>query len=238
MDRLQNSKKYFINFAHNGFYQGQQFALKESQKFGFIPMGFTIKDIDEDFKIKNKEILEQSRGAGYWLWKPYFIDLVLEKIEDDDYLIYMDSGAFFIKSPDDYLRMINHKGVLAFSMSFHKQSTWCKKDCFKAVFGEDENYHNFPQIHASYIFIKKCKSSVEFIKKWLDICQNKHLIDDTKSNTENYSDFKEHRHDQALYSLLVYKEDIMYVPDISQWCFEFGYDVESRKIVEHHRQKI
>ncbi len=237
MDKLENSKKYFINFSHNGFYQSQQHALESAKKFGFETIGYTMKDIDEQFRLKNSQILSQPKGAGYWLWKPYIILKTLERMNDGDYLIYMDSGAFFIKSPNDYLRMINHKGVLAFSMSFHKQSTWCKKDCFEHIFGNQNDFHDLSQILASYVFIKKTDTSVEFVKKWLEVCQLQNIIDDSESISPNYTDFKEHRHDQAIYSLLVYKYDIMYIPDISQWCFEFGFDVDNRKIVEHHRQK-
>jgi hypothetical protein len=68
------------------------------------------------------------------------------------------------------------------------------------------------------------------------LCTKKYLVTDDPSLRDNYSDFQEHRHDQALFSLLVYKNDIMYLPDITQWCFEGGFDVEKRKIVEHHRQ--
>jgi hypothetical protein len=237
MDKLSGKDKYFINFAHNGFYQNQLYALDKAREFGFKTIGYRYDDIDSDFKEKNKNILSQHRGAGYWIWKPYFIYETLKKVNDGDYLVYMDSGAFFCKSPDDILRMINHKGVLAFSMSIHKQSTWCKKDCFKFVFNDNEDYHDYSQIHASFIFIQKCKSSMDFIEKWLNLCQNEKLVTDSQSILPNYPDFKEHRHDQALYSLLVYRENIMYIPDITQWCFEFGYDVDSRKIVEHHRNK-
>lgn len=238
MDKLKNSKKYFINFAHNGFSQNQKIALNVAKSFDFITKGFTMNDLDDEFKNKNQKILSHARGAGYWIWKPYIIIKTLEEMNNGDYLIYMDSGAFFTKSPDDYLRMINHKGILAFSMSFHKQSTWCKKDCFEYIFdAQEEDFHDFPQIHASYIFIRKCETSVEFFQKWLKICQSEQLLTDYPSISKNYPDFKEHRHDQALYSLLVYKENIMYVPDISQWCFEFGYNIESRQIIEHHRNK-
>jgi hypothetical protein len=237
MDKLSGKKKFFINYSHNGFYESQIKALEFAKNFGFYTIGYKFDDLDQDFKHKNEEILKQPRGAGYWIWKPYIILKTLNMMQDGDYLIYMDSGASLIKNPDDYLRMINHKGILSFSMSFHKQSTWCKKDCFEYVFGEEYDYADHSQILASYVFIQKNNQSVEFVKRWLEICQIRQLIDDSDSISKNYSDFKEHRHDQAIYSLLIYKHDIMYLPDISQWCFEFGFDVENRKIVDHHRNR-
>jgi hypothetical protein len=239
-DKLENVKKYYINFAHNGFVKSQEYALEKAKSFGFETKGYTMNDLEENFRIQNNSILSLNRGAGYWIWKPYIILDAFEKMNDGDFLIYMDSGAYLMKSPDDILRMINHKGVLTFSLGIHKQSTWCKGDCFVEIFGEDgrDLYKDELQIFASFVFFRKCDYSVKFVKKWLELCCRYELVTDSPSQSPNYSDFKEHRHDQSLLSLLVYKDDIMYIPDVTQWCFEHGYDIESRKIVEHHRQKI
>jgi hypothetical protein len=39
----------------------------------------------------------------------------------------------------------------------------------------------------------------------------------------NYEDFIDHRHDQAILSLLVYNENMMYIPQIDQYAVEHGY---------------
>ena len=204
-DKLENKKKYYINYraaGHKGtdaFVLSQDIALKKAQEFGFIVKGYNFSDLEPNFVEKNKSILGLSRGAGYWIWKPYIILDMLSKMNDGDFLIYMDSGAYLEKSPDDYLRMIDHKGILTFSLGIHKQSRWGKKDCFLKVFGQDENdYHNELQIMASFIFIRKCDFSVNFIQEWMNLCTNYHLVTDDDSINLNYPDFQEHRHDQAL----------------------------------------
>ena len=55
--------------------------------------------MDDTFKQKNAHILNQGRGAGYWLWKPYIIYkwLTDDSMEDDNsYLIYSDAGMVYI----------------------------------------------------------------------------------------------------------------------------------------------
>ena len=49
------------------------------------------------FYQQHKSILDQPRGAGYWLWKPYYILETLKKLEENDILIYADAGLFFKK---------------------------------------------------------------------------------------------------------------------------------------------
>lgn len=226
--------KYFINFANNGFYESQNLALDKAKDFGFITTGYNMSDIDTDFFEKNKKILSLNRGSGYWLWKPYLILKKIREINDGDYLIYMDSGAFLCKDPKDILES-NYEGVLAFS-TIHAQSTWCKKDLFEFIFEEKYDYSDRPQMLASYIFLRKTESSIKFIEDWLNISSNYHLITDEPSISENYNDFREHRHDQSIYSLLVYRDKIKIIPDISQWCSDFGINPDDR-IVEHHRTK-
>lgn len=184
--------RYFINYASNGFFNSQQLGLKSAENFGFKSIGYTEKDIDEDFKSKHKAILDSKRGGGYWLWKPYIILDMLNKINDGDELVYMDSGANFIKDPSNILRMINHKGVLTFSM-VQKKSKWTKGDCFYYINGEDKsNFKDENQIQGTYIFLKKCTTSVNFIKKWLDHCTSNNIItDDSNTRLDTYFKDKE-----------------------------------------------
>ena len=37
-------------------------------------------------------ITKNPRGYGYWLWKSYIIKKTIEKMSDDDILLYLDCG--------------------------------------------------------------------------------------------------------------------------------------------------
>ena len=115
--------KYFINYASGGFFNSQNQGLQSASEFGFESIGYTDTDIDDDFKSKYSNILNSKRGCGYWIWKPYIILDMFNKMSDDDYLIYMDSGAKLVKDPSEFMEMIDEKGILAFSM-LHKQYKW------------------------------------------------------------------------------------------------------------------
>lgn len=226
--------KYFINYASKGFYNSQIEALNCAENFGFVTKAYNDLDIDQKFKEENKSVLESSRGAGYWLWKPYIILDMLNKINDGDYLIYMDSGAKLVGDPSSYLESIDEKGILAFSM-VQKTSKWTKGDCFYFINGDNKNdFSSYNQLQGTYIFFRKCESSIRFVKKWLDLCTKDNLITDSQSKfMQNFPDFIDHRHDQAIFSLLCYNEVIQNVPQIDQYCIEHGLSIE-RKIVYRH----
>jgi hypothetical protein len=61
--------------------------------FPLRPAVFGADDLDDEFKLNFKDILREQRGGGYWIWKPYIIKKHLDKINDNDILIYMDAGC-------------------------------------------------------------------------------------------------------------------------------------------------
>ena len=229
--------KYFINYSSNGFRGSQLEGLAAAECFGFKTKGYTEKDIDADFFEKNKSILETKRGAGCWLWKPYIILDMLNTINDGDYLVYMDSGAKFIKNPSVFLTMINHKGILCTRM-IHPQGRWSKGDCFYLINKNNHDDFRFDlQIQGTYLFIKKCEFSVNFVKEWLKFCETDGLISEEKNlYKENFPEFIEHRHDQSILSLMVYNHDIMYIPQIDQYCAEWGLGTDWLYVDRHGRR--
>lgn len=227
-------KKYFINYASNGFINSQKIGLASAVNFGFKAQGYGLDDIDPLFYEKNKTIFSFNRGAGYWLWKPYFILRKLNEINYGDYLVYMDSGAKIVRDVDNILRMIDHKGILNFSM-IQKTSKWTKGDCFyKINKNNPEDYKDHNQLQATYLFFRKNNSCVEFVKKWLEYSQQLELISDMPNRyMQNFNDFIDHRHDQAIMSLLAYNEGMMYIPQIDQFAVEHGYSSDWIMIDRH-----
>jgi len=122
--------KYFINYAHKDYYNSQLIAIESAKKFDFETIKYNFESLDSDFIEKNKHILNQNRGSGYWIWKPYIILKTLLLINEDDYLIYMDSGANLIKPVDDLLKTIDDKGILSFKLKSEPNYKWIKATVF------------------------------------------------------------------------------------------------------------
>ena len=65
---------YLINYADQAFFQSRALNSISGIQAGFDSViQYQKKDMSSDFLSENKEILSKRRGAGYWLWKPYFI---------------------------------------------------------------------------------------------------------------------------------------------------------------------
>jgi hypothetical protein len=188
--------------------------------------GFTEKSLmsDRDFWAKHGDfIASNKRGYGYWLWKPYIIHRALSGIEDGDILVYADAGcsinASGLKRLGEYMSMLNSsdKGVIAFRLN-HAEVIYTKKEVF-SLFGanwrdSDETSKDIfsNQYMATVIMLRKTAHSVNLVREWFDICGEHAYINDVLSASE-LPPFRDHRHDQSIFSMLVKKHGAIELPD-------------------------
>ena len=76
-----------------------------------------------------------TRGGGYWIWKPYIISKMLEQINENDILVYIDAGCHINITKEskqrfnEYINMINNSkcGLLRFQTHIKKKILQIKK---------------------------------------------------------------------------------------------------------------
>lgn len=238
-------KKYHINYANNGYLQSQKYCSNSAKLMGFDEVfSYNIGDIDVDFYKKNKDILDQPRGAGYWLWKPYFINKTLKDINEGDLLVYSDSGSYYQKSVDPLIDAIqkDSHGILSFELKGLIEKDYTKKDTFVLMDLDDSKYTDTSQREATYIWLIKNDFTVKLIDEYLKFAQNKQIITDSPNITgDNYPSFKDHRHDQSIWSLLCKKYDTKPHRLISQHGLHLINDFPNDtygQITLHHRNSI
>jgi len=216
-------KKYYINYADNNhaFKRGQKFALEKAKLAGGFDdiVGYGREEIDAQFYEDNKSILEQAKGGGYWLWKPYFINKRLSEIEDGDYLFYGDAGSFFLKSVDILIEELEKVGqdIMVFE-SPYLELQWTKRELFKAMECDEDFYKNSNQLMGGFQLIKKTPFTVKFYKELLQYsCNEINLTDRNSPCVDQDESYIEHRHDQSILSLLYKKYRLRGFKDATQF---------------------
>lgn len=164
---------------------------------------YNKKHLDKAFIDKNRSILEQKRGAGYWLWKPYIILRTLNEVPENDIVVYVDSGVIIKEKLDGLASLLSDEDIIIFE-NVHSNRKYIKRGLLKIMNMDNENVRNSMQLQAGYIVIRNTEFSREFIKKWLEVSTNEKAITDSPSIDE-HDDFVDHRYDQAILSLLYLK---------------------------------
>lgn len=233
-------RKYLINYADKRFYKAQQMNRETGLMVGGFDECISLDraDLDLSFVRANRKILEQPRGAGYWLWKPYIIAKTLTKINQGDLLFYSDAGAWFINKIDPLLPILDASAekMLLFSLEdYRTNAIWTKRDCFVLLDLDREPYLSYPQLKAGYIIMKKNNFVIQFINEWLNYARDYRILTDAPNECRlpNYPFFEDHRHDQSILSLLGRKYNLSTIPDIAQ----FGNDrrpTQVPQLMDHH----
>jgi hypothetical protein len=213
--------KYYINYADDAFKYKQNFSLKMAKaKGGFDDViGYIRGDIDKEFYKKNKKILDQPRGGGYWLWKSYFINKKLVELNDGDYLFYSDSGAFFLKNIDILIETLkkSNQDIMAFELPLIEKQ-WTKKELFINMNCDNDIYKNSNQIMAGFHLIRKTDFTINFYQEYLELSSVEINITDKRNNKVQQCDaFVDHRHDQSIFSLLYKKYNLKPFKDPTQY---------------------
>tara|TARA_B100001741_G_C16524717_1_gene586515 strand:+ start:260 stop:1123 length:864 start_codon:yes stop_codon:yes gene_type:complete len=204
-----------------------QKQAEESLYYDLIKI-FNPNDFDDKLKIYINNLLKKNkkRGYGFWFWKPYLIKKMMNNINDNDIIHYIDVGCHIIKNKNkkfnEYLNfLIEEKNwILPFQYYFDENQindgiNYPERQEYKYTKADLLKYFNFinskeitdtPQFWAGNIFIKKNHESKEFLSEWINIMyNNSHLVDDSISKINNHHDFIENRHDQSVFSLLCKK---------------------------------
>jgi hypothetical protein len=167
-------------------------------------------------------IRRNSRGYGYWRWKPLLMKAMLEGLPEGALLYYMDAGCELSTFGSARFATLDGelaaRNVLCFQTGF-RELEWCKREAVEAVLGGwSEAAMSCPQIEATWFGLRNVAPVRAFIAEWASWAAEGELITDTHDPSRQHAAFREHRHDQALWSLVVKKHGFRPLPQ--EHCFE------------------
>lgn len=214
----------FVTTSNALYKKSRDFNAKCALKFGKFDKVVVYdndKDIDDDFREKNKEILSIGKGAGLWLWKIYFVHKALnEECHDGDVMFYLDAAAFFFRSVKPLVTSMDDD-IFAVQLPYIEEE-FTKLESFKLMNMDEERYKKTNQFQASYMAFRKSQRSISFVKDWLTYGQQIDIISPYHNVGQQMPNFSDHRMDQSIFSLLCKKYNIVNRSEITQFAL-FGY---------------
>lgn len=237
---------HFLTYSNDNMSISRKRCIDSGNKYGAdILYESSQKDISYEFYSANKSILDAEfceSGTrpcdGFWLWKPYFVDRLMNDAQDGDYVVYVDAGCEVIADLRHIIDAMD-QDVFLFTNGL-QHADWCKADVMQAINGKQIE-HGHTQVQASMMFFRVNDFTRKFVREWLLWCQMPGMIDDSPSTIPNHPEFANHRYDQAILTCLAIKYGIKthWWPD-AKWFVSQRYrwpDDKYPPMVLHHRMR-
>lgn len=216
-------KRNFLTFASSDLAPALQRIRRQADEMGAFDRVICADEtwLDSDFRADFRDRLKfGSRGFGYWCWKPQAVLQALREADEGNILLYADAGCHL--NPAGRLRLEDYfetalsapNGIVAFAMDDLPEAHWTKRDLIDAFgVGDRPDLLQDGQIQSTCFLVRNSPRSRAFIAAWRDVVTSQpHLVDDTPSVAENLPGFREHRHDQSVFSLLCKTKGVAVLP--------------------------
>lgn len=193
-------------------YNAEADRLIESAK----PWGLECIKFDNEYILnwthyeKYKETLSKP-GFGF-AFKPICFYETLKNTNEGDLLLFVDSNHIIAKNPDIYYSTMDKNSLFVHDhiWTYYPNRDWTKRDTFIAMGCDEERYWNSQQMHCCITGIKNNEFGRMFAEEYMNYCldwritfgENKH---------QNFPTFKENRHNQSVWSIMVEKYKVPYV---------------------------
>jgi hypothetical protein len=203
--------KYNLVTYANTKYQERQFNLiNYAKNLNIFDQLFFYSDSwlkKTEYYKKNKFILDQERGGGFWCWKPYVIYETLNKLNNNDVAFYIDCGDIFSKNIIEYVNPILEKENCLLLGGGFPNKCYTKRDVFFLMQCDLPEFHNVIQLECGIQMWKKTDISMKIIEEWMHYSQDYRIITDAPNECglENYNTFIDNRHDQSILTNLFVK---------------------------------
>lgn len=205
------NKVFLISFADKRFRNSLSRLKDSTNSFPFDKRYFLTQEtaLSRDYWKSLKPWLYR-RGYGYWAWKAVIIKEFMDSLDNGDMIFWSDGGIYWNDAPkaiarfEEYTGMINEENPLLTFQQPTIEQEYTKGDVLDAlgVYNNKEVCESL-QLWAGCFLIMKTPEIVNFMERWIDLNDlSKELITDKRSKIPNKPEYKEHRHDQSIFSLL------------------------------------
>lgn len=160
------------------------------------------------------------KGHGLWKWKPLILQEVLRLYPNIRTVIYLDAGCelncneMSLRRFDQYMQIVNDHGGLGFEIP-HRELEWT----YPGLLAHFECTKDTMQVAGGILFFQNNFETLELLAEWdywMNVEDSKHLIGATIGH-ELPKNYKEHRFDQSIISLIWHKHNLPTIADETFW---------------------
>ena len=213
--------RVLVSYATGAWYTSLLRLRSSALRHGFTDLQTWRRSdlVSTPFYHRHQATLNQPRGGGFWLWKPYYILRALEQARSGDAVVYADAGVEFTADVEPIIDLCRQEGgVLLFAGHYdglgapgpNVNSRWTKRDCFIRMDADEPRVHGACQADASVLVFIRNERSLAFAREFLRSCEDPAILTDAPNigGQPDLEGFIDHRHDQSVLSVLAVQHGI------------------------------
>jgi len=237
-------KIHLVTYADKYYEKVSRLLLKEARRTHFFDSYCCYHPIDIRELTSKYWLARETRGGGYWMWKPYIILKEMERLEYGDAILYVDAGCSIHKCDEwswylDNIRQ--YDGIFfRYSLDEHYWFTpilkhWIKRSAvdYFSNFFPDNSWLEEPHFMAGVMMLKKTPDTIAVLKKWFKVmCDYPEFVNDV-SDSEKHEQlpvFIENRHDQTILTSILlscpFKDHFLFAKERSDSISNLGFKGE------------
>jgi hypothetical protein len=145
-------------------------------------------------------------------------------MKDGDILLYLDCGCEIDVDEKAYLNELIEivKTDNIIGTYTHNDKDWNKMDLVLKLEMNDIDVLKTNQHQAGALMFLVCDITRKIVNEWYNIGCGYYYIDDSPSISKNLDCFREHRHDQSIFSLLTKKYKVYSKCSLNKKCVKYS----------------
>ena len=212
----------FVTFGTPNFSQARARYVRSLARFGFADVRAFDPDSPAVAKARgeNPEIFANSRGYGYWLWKPYIIEAAMAEAPAGARIFYTDIAVEMTGSPSRLYEVAAEHDVAAFRIGTgFRQRQFTKRDAFVLLDADKPEFWDDEMVNGGFLLLRNTPCARDFVAEWKARMRDPRVLTDLPGpqGLPELPEFRTHRHDQSVLSILATRHKLPILPDPSQW---------------------
>ena len=227
---MSKQKIYFCTYGNSLYTNAKKRIINEAKNTNWFDSitCYGPEMLSKDFKNKFNTILCKKIGAGYWIWKFDILLQELNKMQDNDILIYLDSGCSINSNAKtrylQYIDMLNNsdESMISFQLS-HQEKKYSIQEIGKLLeIDSTDKVFDTGQLVGGVLIMKKHDKTKYILNKCIELLtKDKLIITDEYNKKNQLESFIDNRHDQSILSLVRKKYGSIILQD-ETWFKDFG----------------
>lgn len=201
--------KVFVTYGDSGYEKAKIKIINEAKSSGQFDLIRAYGRENLSVELLESDIIKVKRGGGLWSWKPDIILTTMNNCQDGDIIVYCDAGCSVYRSREwiKIWKLLSNYDIIS-QRIYQQTSHWTRREIVDYFSENGFAWLRQDQYLATSVLLKVSDFTRSFVSEWRQLMiEHPEFVMDVpiEKLPLQLPGFIENRHDQSVYSALIYK---------------------------------